>query len=89
MTFTKYGKALAQAEALPDIEGEGAAAHMAACKYDAGIMVHLTGTDAYGQRFKRHANSVYGAYATAKAAWGIQRAWHFRPDGTRKLLFTI
>lgn len=86
MEFTKYGKAQAQAEPIPTITATGATAHMEACQYDAGMEVVLTGQDVNGKRFRKTAKSVYGAYATMRAVWGLQRAWHVRPDGTRRLL---
>jgi hypothetical protein len=86
--FTKYGKALAAEETIPERHPlGGATAHMAACAYDSGITVRLIGKDAYGKTFTNSAKSVYGAYNTAKAVWGIHSAWHIRADGSRKLIF--
>jgi hypothetical protein len=87
MRFTSHGRTLAAAETVPTITGTGATAHMRAIEYDAGIRVLLTGRDAGGRRFRREARSVFGAYATAGALWGINRAWHVRDDGTRRLIF--
>lgn len=88
MRFTTYGKQAAKAEPVPAITETGATAHMLAAGHDAGMTVLLTGADVYGRRIVREARSVYGAYFTMRAMWGIQRAWHVREDGTRKLLIS-
>lgn len=88
MEYTDYGKKMAEAEPLPEPHPlGGATAHMAVCGYDAGIEVLLTGHDARGRKFNRSAKSVFGAFMIAKALWGVERAWHRREDGTRRLLF--
>ena len=88
MNFTTYGKQLAANESIPTFTETGASASMKAASHDAGIDVLLTGKDANGKRFQRTAQSSYGAFFTARACWGIERAWHRLPDGTRKLMFT-
>lgn len=87
MNFTAYGKALAATERRFTSTEIGATGHMLACQYDTGLQILLTGTDASGRSFQRSASSVFGAYMQAQAAWGIERAWHLKADGTRKLLF--
>lgn len=88
MRFTKYGQELAAQEAMPEIQETGASAHAKACAYDTGTRVVLTGRDAHGKRFRREALSVYGAYMQATALWAVERAWHVREDGTRRLVFS-
>lgn len=84
--FTAYGKKMAE-PVPPDPTGlGGASAHAAACSHDSGIRVLLTGHDRHGRRFRREARSVYGAFMTMEACWGLERAWHIRPDGSRRLL---
>lgn len=87
MRFTKYGQSMAKVEpAMPNPKGlTGASLHMAACGFDTGLSVVLTGT-ANGKRVRKTAKSVYGAYAVMHAVWGVSNAWHVRPDGTRRLL---
>ena len=87
-TFTKYGKALAAQEDVPapDPLG-GATASMKAMHVDSGIEVLLIGRDSSGKRFTKSAKSVFGAWFTARAAWGINTAWHLRDDNTRRLIF--
>lgn len=68
-----------------DTRETGATAHMLACQYDNGTLFVLTGKDDRGRSFKREARSLSGAYATMLAVRGINRAWHVRPDGTRRL----
>jgi hypothetical protein len=86
--FTKYGKTLAANETVPAPHPlGGATAHMHACQHDAGIKVRMTGHTSEGKRFTREAKSVYGAYATFQAMWGLDRAWHVLPDGSRNLIF--
>jgi len=83
--FTKAGKAAAAAEPVPDY-GDGASAHVKACAHDAGVTVLLVGHDANGRRFTRGARSVYGAYFTMRACWGLDRAWLVSDSGKRTLL---
>ena len=87
-TFTKYGKALAAQEDVPapDPLG-GATASMKAMQHDSGISVLLFGRDSSGKPFTKSAKSVFGAWFTARAAWGINTAWHLRDDNTRRLIF--
>lgn len=66
----------------------GAAAHAATIAHDTGERFVLTGKDASGRRIRREARSLSGAYAVMVAAWGFNRAWHVRPDGTRRLAIT-
>lgn len=87
MIFTEYGKRLAKDEPVPEAHPlGGATAHMKACEYDADKTLLLTGKDANGKRIRRVAKSVYGAFMTSRAMWGIERAWHVLPDGSRRLV---
>ena len=87
MQFTAYAKNLAQSEPVPEAHPlGGATAHMHACNYDAGKTVLLTGKDTNGKSFQKEAKSLYGAFMMMQAAHGLQRAWHVREDGSRKLL---
>lgn len=88
MNFTAYGKTLAKTEPVPTAHPlGGATAHMHACQYDADNRIVLTGHDANGKAFRMEAQSLYGAFMKARAAWGIERGWHVREDGTRRLVF--
>jgi hypothetical protein len=88
MQFTEYGKTLAKGETRFDPQGAtGATAHMKACQHDAGIKVKLIGRDVNGKKFTMEAKSVEGAFMKARAAWGLNSAWHLREDGTRRLIF--
>lgn len=84
MHFTDYGKSIADRPA-PTNE-TGAAAHARACQKDDGLAILLTGRDVNGRRFTRTARSVSGAYFTMRAMYGLERAWHVRDDGTRRLI---
>lgn len=87
MKFTTYGQALAKAEPVPAPHPlGGATAHMHACSHDSGTEIVLTGKDSRGKSFRMTAKSVYAAYMKMEAAWGLNRAWHVREDGTRKLV---
>lgn len=87
MEFTKYGRTLAAAEPRMHTEGRtGATLHVASIGYDQGLTILLTGRDRTGRSFKRHASSIFAAWATMSAMWGLERAWLVEPDGRRRLL---
>jgi hypothetical protein len=86
MTFTAYGRHLARDEDPPALKGTGVTAHLEAIGHDSGIELLLTGHDRGGRPMRLRARSVLGAFALARAAGGIERAWHLLPGGSRKLV---
>lgn len=86
-TFTRAGKRMAQAEPIPEPHPlGGATAHMHACQHDAGLTIVLIGKESNGRRFTKHAKSVYGAFMTMEACWGLNNAWLVDENGKRTLL---
>lgn len=83
MRITDYGKTIADRPA--ETASTGATAHMEACRKDDGLTIVLTGHDVHGKRLRREVGSLSAAYFTMHAMWGIERAWHVREDGSRRL----